>query len=453
MDLKGNKVVVKETVQACNAALSSEISAVPIENTHETPTSNSNFSSLCKKINKGEVSVQSMSVVTHPKSPLPELETVLNSNTPNSMEEYLQRMEKDTSCSSTDIMTSPSEGFGGHPTLKFYPAKVRTDFDCDRSGTRRTIVDSSFSMLSKISGEPCDSSKTHLQYLQNIHAVQSPAQSRKSLGGDEINQPEEGVGGQTTIDLETGRHSKQIVSEGVSPDSQLTSSGMAVISREESVNGNIFEDPFYMDSCSRSLEEKKNTGDQCYMVVEDGEDAISMQAFLIDHNKATLSQKPRPEFLREGQVLSLMLSFADLVEKTKEAQLNEPKTDLENKLESLKYFKALGFNVRPIQTRPEELLRVKNRHLQLDGKLKQVEREMIEEQSKEKSLTSEVDGLDEKLGELRESMSKISQELEIVVMEKQTKGSSFGLLQNRLKDMEKEVERAKLDITCITEAP
>ncbi|KAF9605560.1 hypothetical protein IFM89_017579 [Coptis chinensis] len=454
-----------------------------------------------------------------------------SSDTPNPAREDLRRKE-DTSHNLTDIITSPSNRCSGHPTLNFCQEKLRSHFDCDRSGAQTTVADSRFSSLSKIRGEPCDLSRSQLQHLQNNLTFHSSAHSINSMAGNGINhQKEETVGHskqnvsegsagvmsllevlrlgsterdtskETALVLEEtlsnvedvpplsvwieGSHSPAMIGKRISPDNRLTSSSTAVTLREESVAGNQFEEPLYVDKCSMSLEVAKLTGDHCDMDVEDGGNEIVME---LNHNsdKQTLNnenmpftksypvwkdvesmevfrsirQKPhfrplssRSEYFHEGDAVGLMLNFANVVEKIRGAQLNDPKSALESKLEALKYFEDFGFNVQPIRARLEELLRVQDSQLQLAGISKQLEWQITEERNKEQSLNSQVDELNETLRELQESLNQISKERKMVEMEKQKKGSSIALLQQRLNDIKKDIQRTKLNFTCVAAAP
>ncbi|KAF9592823.1 hypothetical protein IFM89_017442 [Coptis chinensis] len=302
----------------------------------------------------------------------------------------------------------------------------------------------------------------------------------------EYNQQKEGIGKQTTINLETGgQYISEPTAEGNSPDNQLISSSMEVSLREEPMKVNQFREPLYVDNCSTSLEVDKNTDDQSDRAAENGENEIVMQ---IDHNSdeqplknenlpftksfflwkeiesmeafSSIRQKPhfqplssRPEYFREGVAFGLMMSVAGLVEKTREAQLNEPKTDFENKLEALKDFESFGFHVQPVRARLEEFLRVKDSCVQLDGNLKQVEGEIKSEMNDEQSLKSKAVEIGEKLGELRESVTKIEKELKMVEMEKQAKGSSIASLQKRHNDIVKELQKTTFNFACIAAAP
>ncbi|KAF9604673.1 hypothetical protein IFM89_009109 [Coptis chinensis] len=410
---------------------------------HTTPTSKADLASPCKKFNKGEVTVQTM----------PQSGIHFSSDTPNPAREDLRRKE-DTSHNLTDIITSPSNRCSGHPTLNFCQEKLRSHFDCDRSGAQTTVADSRFSSLSKIRGEPCDLSRSQLQHLQNNLTFHSSAHSINSVAGNGINHQKE----------ETVGHSKQNVSEGsaggISPDNRLTSSSTAVTLREESVAAINLKSPYggneiVMELNHNSDEQTLNNENmpftKSYPVWKDVE---SMEVF------RSIRQKPhfrplssRSEYFREGDAVGLMLNFANVVEKIRGAQLNDPKSALESKLEALKYFEDFGFNVQPIRARLEELLRVQDSQLQLAGISKQLEWQITEERNKEQSLNSQVDELNETLRELQESLNQISKERKMVEMEKQKKGSSIALLQQRLNDIKKDIQRTKLNFTCVAAAP
>ncbi|KAF9605558.1 hypothetical protein IFM89_017577 [Coptis chinensis] len=485
-----------QLLQARNTALNTDITDESHRRKRKieyaAPGSNSQFPPPNKKLNKGESTLGSLSLIEEttgamPTRTMPKLGSFSNLNSPTAKGDgVLFEKKKVDSQNLNNSFTCLSDRSIEHPTLLICKEKVKSDFGCDNSVTHRTVADTSFSSLSHIRIEPSDSSKTQLQYMQNNLPVHSSAHSITSLGGDEFIQQKEGIGEQTTINLETGgQYISEPTEKGNSPDNRLISSSMAVSLREEPVNVNQFQEPLYVDNCSASLEVDKNTDDESDRDAEDGEIEIAMQ---IDHNSdeqplenenlpfaksfflwkeiesmeafRSIRQKPhfrpltsRPEYFREGEAFGLMMSFAGLVEKTREAQLNEPKTDFEIKLEALKDFELFGFHVQPVRARLEEFLRVKDSRVQLDENLKQVEGEIKSERNDEQSLKSKAVEIGEKLGELRESVTKIEKELKMVEMEEEAKSSSIASLQKRHNDIVKELQKTKVNFTSIAAAP
>ncbi|KAF9592811.1 hypothetical protein IFM89_017430 [Coptis chinensis] len=158
-------------------------------------------------------------------------------------------------------------------------------------------------------------------------------------------------------------------------------------------------------------------------------------------------------FLREGEALGLMVSFANLVEKTRKVHHDELKCVLEDLLDLVSYFKPFGFNVQPIQARLDELLRDKEKEVQLDGELKQVQEKIMNDKIEEEALISDIDKRDEKLRELQKSIDEISKERELLMKEKQTTGSMISSSLNMHNEIEKEMQRMKAKFDSITTAP
>ncbi|KAF5182147.1 hypothetical protein FRX31_028276 [Thalictrum thalictroides] len=151
------------------------------------------------------------------------------------------------------------------------------------------------------------------------------------------------------------------------------------------------------------------------------------------------SQKPHfqplnelGELLREGQAFGFTLSFANFADKIRKVKHDESKSALERKLKALVHFEALGFNVQPIRARIEDLVRLKDSRVQLDGMLKQLEGKISKGKHDEESVKAKVYEIDGKLGELHESYKQMNEKLQMLEMKKQIKGSGIAALQGEL---------------------
>ncbi|PIA60951.1 hypothetical protein AQUCO_00300461v1 [Aquilegia coerulea] len=159
------------------------------------------------------------------------------------------------------------------------------------------------------------------------------------------------------------------------------------------------------------------------------------------------------EFLREGQAVGYMLSYAIIADKASKAQVDEPRISLESKLNALLDLELLGFYVQPIRARLEELLRVKDCRVQLAVELKQVEEKIMKGENEKESLESELEKFDKKINDFQEFIIQLNKQRQMIFMEKQNKGLSIDELQQKICETEEEIHGIKLQFAHAAAAP
>ncbi|PIA60943.1 hypothetical protein AQUCO_00300455v1 [Aquilegia coerulea] len=159
------------------------------------------------------------------------------------------------------------------------------------------------------------------------------------------------------------------------------------------------------------------------------------------------------EFLREGNALGLTLSFANMFDKLRKAQFDEPRSTFDSKLDTLIRFEALGFNVERVRARIKEFIRLKDNQVKLDGTLQQFEEKVSKEKHEEDSLQAKINEMDEKLRKLNESFDQMNKKRLMVEIKRQSKGSDIVALKREHREIEEKFESAKRDFTHIATAP
>ncbi|KAL5700773.1 hypothetical protein ACHQM5_026181 [Ranunculus cassubicifolius] len=155
------------------------------------------------------------------------------------------------------------------------------------------------------------------------------------------------------------------------------------------------------------------------------------------------------ELLHEGLAFGYMMSFANVVDKTRNAHIDEPNGTLENDLNAVFDLKVVGFDVQRVQTRLEDLLRIKDKQVELDGELKQVEEKIKEEEC----LTSELNEVEEKIIALQESISKLRDQRMNVLKKKTTKRFRVSEIQKKIQESENQIDKLTLDFDRVIAAP
>ncbi|KAL5731484.1 hypothetical protein ACHQM5_004207 [Ranunculus cassubicifolius] len=146
------------------------------------------------------------------------------------------------------------------------------------------------------------------------------------------------------------------------------------------------------------------------------------------------------EFLREGEAIGYMLSFVSIAEKVSNLKHNEANiTTLEDYLEILKDFEAMGFDVESIRARLNKLRTVRIRLEELEDELTQVKEKMIKEKVEEESLKCKCEENNEKVRGIAEAIVELKEKREKLVMEKQGKYSGIIAMRKILQETEKEI--------------
>ncbi|PIA45964.1 hypothetical protein AQUCO_01600309v1 [Aquilegia coerulea] len=159
----------------------------------------------------------------------------------------------------------------------------------------------------------------------------------------------------------------------------------------------------------------------------------SMEVFL------SLPQQPhfnplmvQDEYLREGAAIGLMLSFTQLVEATRMAQLDDSGNMFDTKLKALQFLEEHGFAIQPIRTQLVELLRIKESCGQLNCKLKTVTREVNEE---------------------LESVALLDKDIQMLKERRKMKAFKVAELQGTSEQIEESIRAARSNFDTLVAAP
>lgn len=145
------------------------------------------------------------------------------------------------------------------------------------------------------------------------------------------------------------------------------------------------------------------------------------------------------EFHREGLAIGNMLGFANLAERLRLVNIEEPRTVLENMLNALADYETLGFIVLPFQTQIKGMLALKDNYIQLHDDSKLIESGLIAERCK--------------LDERDASISKMVKELQTAKMEQENIVSNLAEQQRTLDGISKSIQRVKSDFDLYRRIP
>ncbi|PIA47845.1 hypothetical protein AQUCO_01400438v1 [Aquilegia coerulea] len=158
-----------------------------------------------------------------------------------------------------------------------------------------------------------------------------------------------------------------------------------------------------------------------------------------------MPQKPhfRPlkqyeEETREGYAIANMLNFANLVQKTLKAKLDEPRSVYESRLKILADLEEHGFTVQPIRAVLEGILNMKASYTELDDKTKKAEKEFVEEKGK-------LVEVEESIVEVEDYITQLNIKLQTLVKDKEMRSSTIAERQRKVAEFQEHIQGVKLD--------
>ncbi|KVI00723.1 Protein of unknown function DUF724 [Cynara cardunculus var. scolymus] len=147
------------------------------------------------------------------------------------------------------------------------------------------------------------------------------------------------------------------------------------------------------------------------------------------------------EDYREGLAIGHMVTFANVVQRTSKLQPDVPSDIIDNSLETLVELETHGFDVGAVRARLNELLARKAKLGELKDKLKQVEKELEKRNLEKSKIKEEVDELEAKMQELQEKLVQSVKKKNVKDEEIMMLQSNLYLVGNEIMDWKVEFEK------------
>ncbi|KAL1833007.1 hypothetical protein ACET3Z_002658 [Daucus carota] len=173
----------------------------------------------------------------------------------------------------------------------------------------------------------------------------------------------------------------------------------------------------------------------------------SMEVFL------QLPQRPhfqslcsRKESSREGLAIALMVNFAGVVEKTSTLKIDDPRSTIEDKLETLTELEKNGFDVKVVRDRLLRLLLIKDKQEELQANSK-------ETTDKIKEINQDKIKIDERIEEIDNQIRLLQEERALVLSTKGEKDSSIAALEVKSNELSSSIKNASLEFEALVAVP
>ncbi|XP_059625538.1 DUF724 domain-containing protein 6-like isoform X2 [Cornus florida] len=166
-----------------------------------------------------------------------------------------------------------------------------------------------------------------------------------------------------------------------------------------------------------------------------------------------MPQKPhfRPldsckESSREGLAIGSMVTFSSVVKKTFDLHFDDPRSVIEDSLDTLLDLESHGFDVKMVRDRLTGLLLLKDKQEQLQEQTTELKTRIMEHSHQKSKIDEEIDEIDKQIRELQEKRA-------LVVPLKDFKDSEIASLQSRVEDITEDIKSVKLDFEGLAAAP
>nr|XP_043618682.1 DUF724 domain-containing protein 2-like isoform X2 [Erigeron canadensis] len=148
---------------------------------------------------------------------------------------------------------------------------------------------------------------------------------------------------------------------------------------------------------------------------------------------------------REGLAIGTMVTFSTVVDKTRGLRFEDPKSTIEDCLETLVELESYGFDVEVIRERLTGLLLVKDKQEELDERSKGVEVK-IEEMVQGNSAVEEIEEIDRQIRELEERRGQL-------LLEKENRNSEINDMQAAWEGIEEDMRKIGAEFDELASAP
>nr|GMD60887.1 DUF724 domain-containing protein 6-like isoform X2 [Ipomoea batatas] len=142
------------------------------------------------------------------------------------------------------------------------------------------------------------------------------------------------------------------------------------------------------------------------------------------------------ESYREGVAIGYMVTFSSLVDRCCKLQLDDPRSSIEEMLETLVELGGHGFDVRQIQDRLKEMVSLKEKHKNLEVQSAEMEVEIVKHETEKTQVDEEIEAMKKQIAELEEKVK-------MAVTKREAKDVEIARLQSKMDDVRGEITSAR----------
>lgn len=149
---------------------------------------------------------------------------------------------------------------------------------------------------------------------------------------------------------------------------------------------------------------------------------------------------------REGLAIGYMVTFSSIVDKACRLVFDDPRSTIDEMLDTLQDLESHGFDVEPVRRRLNEMLSFKDKHENLEGWLTKTQSEIGKQNMEKEKVEEEVD-------DLKKQIAKLEKKLSQAVSRKEAKEDGISSLRSRMDEISEEIRNLRCDYEALTCKP
>ncbi|XP_031099549.1 DUF724 domain-containing protein 6 isoform X3 [Ipomoea triloba] len=149
---------------------------------------------------------------------------------------------------------------------------------------------------------------------------------------------------------------------------------------------------------------------------------------------------------REGLAIGYMVTFSSIVDKACRLVFDDPRSTIDEMLDTLRDLESHGFDVEPVRGRLNEMLSFKDKQENLEGLLTETQGEIGKQNMEKAKIEEEVD-------DLKKHIAKLEKKLSQAMSRKGTKEDDIASLRHRMGEISEEIRNLRCDYEALTSKP
>ncbi|XP_059311777.1 DUF724 domain-containing protein 3-like isoform X1 [Lycium ferocissimum] len=152
------------------------------------------------------------------------------------------------------------------------------------------------------------------------------------------------------------------------------------------------------------------------------------------------------ESSREGVAIGYMVTFLSIVERTSRLHYDDPRSTIQEILETLSDLETQGFDVQLVRDRLTELLLMKDKQEKLETQVADIDNQLIMHNTDKERIDGEIEEINKQIAELQDKLS-------LATSRKEVKDREIAGLTSKLKDIQADTKKAHDEYDSLASKP
>ncbi|KAK4372415.1 hypothetical protein RND71_007799 [Anisodus tanguticus] len=152
------------------------------------------------------------------------------------------------------------------------------------------------------------------------------------------------------------------------------------------------------------------------------------------------------ESSREGLAIGYMVTFLSIIERTSRLHYDDPRSTIQEILETLSDLETHGFDAQLVRDRLNELLLMKDEHEKLETQVADIDNQIITHNTDKEHIDGEIEEINKQIAELQDKLS-------LITSRKEVKDCEIDGLRSKLKDIQADTKKAHDEFDSLASKP